>query len=264
MKRGIGVALLLGLVVVLVVVFGGRPTRIVYAGSAWYGHAPVWVGIRRGIFRKHGFEVQKEAFGGSADRINALEAGNAVFASLGEVAMLAAMARDRRGFYWVGCHNIASGNEGLVGVGVHSIGQLKGKKVALYQNTSIHLTIALLLKEAGLDIRRDVEVLNAQDSAVVDLVRRGDAAAGGMWEPFYTRLRNLPGARVLGTDQDTSVYRDFKMMTGPDVLCASKRWVDADPERARRFFRAYFEAVEWCNEHPEELVRIVLEVTRTP
>ena len=88
--------------------------KVVYAGSLWYGHAPVWVGIRKGIFEKHGFEVQKLAFGSSSDRINALEANNATFASLGETAMLGAMAQNRRDFYWIGCQNIAPGNEGLV------------------------------------------------------------------------------------------------------------------------------------------------------
>ena len=62
------------------------PDRVVYGGSAWYGHAPVWVGIRLGIFKKHGFEVSKANFDSSSSRINALEAGNATFASLGEVA----------------------------------------------------------------------------------------------------------------------------------------------------------------------------------
>ncbi len=260
--------LLIAVIIVLAIVFvarrGDDETVIVYAGSKWYGHAPVWVGLRKGIFKKHGFHVRKEAFGGSADRINALAAGNAQFASLGEVAMLAAMSRGNRDFFWIGCHNIAPGNEGLVAIGIDSIEGLRGKEIALYENTSVHLTIALLLKDAGLDLRKDVEVLNAQDSAVVDLVRKGDAVAGGMWEPFYSDLRNLPGARILGTDMDTSIYKRFKMMTGPDVLCASKAWVDADTERAKRFFRAYFEAVQWCRDHPEELVKIVMDEVRKP
>lgn len=237
---------------------------IVYAGSKWYGHAPVWVGLRHGIFEKHGFKVRNEAFGSSADRISNLAADNAQFASLGEVAMLAAMARNNRDFYWIGCHNIAPGNEGLVAVGVDSIAELKGKKIVIQENTSVHVTVALLLKQAGLDIRKDVEILNAQDSAVVDLVRNGDAVAGAMWEPYYTDLRNLDGAKVLGADTDTSIYKRFRMMTGPDVLCASRKWVDADPERAKRFFRAYFEAVQWCADHPEELVEIVVAEARKP
>ncbi len=232
---------------------------IVYAGSAWYGHAPVWVGIQKGIFEKHGFKVEERMFGSSSDRINALEAGNAQFASLGEVAMLTAMSRDRRGFYWIGCQNIAPGNEGLVAVGgITSIADLKGKKIALQRITSIHLTVALLLEDAGLDITKDVEILNATDSSVVDIVRRGDAVAGGMWEPFYTDLRGLEGATVLGTDKDTSIYKRFKTMSGPDVICASKAWIDKDSARAKKFFQAYWEAVAWCKDNPKELLDLVV------
>lgn len=227
--------------------------RVVYAGSKWYGHAPVWVGLDQGIFERAGFEVADTSFGGSDDRINALENDDAQFASLGQVAMLAAMSRDRRGFYWIGNQDIAPGNEGLVAVGVESIADLRGKKIAVDLNTSVHITTALLLQSAGLDITKDVEVLKADDSAVVDLVRNGDAAAGCIWEPYYAELRGLPGAKVLGDDRDTSIYKEFGTMTGPDMVCASRQWFDADPERAERLFRAYFEAVTWCKEHPEEL-----------
>ncbi len=233
---------------------------IVYAGSSWYGHAPVWVGLKQGIFKKHGFRVEERAFGSSSDRINALEADNAQFASLGEVAMLTAMSRNRRDFYWIGCQNIAPGNEGLVASkDVASIADLKGKRIALQRITSVHLTVAMLLEGAGLDITKDVTVLNATDSTVVDMVRRGDADAGAMWEPYYTDLRGIDGMHVLGTDKDTTIYERFKTMSGPDVICASKAWVDADPERAKRFFKAYWEAVAWCKAHPDDLTKLIVE-----
>jgi ABC-type nitrate/sulfonate/bicarbonate transport system substrate-binding protein len=169
------------------------------------------------------------------------------------------MSEGRDGFYWIGNQDIAPGNEGLVGVGVASVAELRGKRIAVNVGTSVHVTAYELLKAGGLDIRSDVEVLRASDSAVVDLVRSGEAAAGIIWEPFYTDLRNLPGAKVLGTDEDTSIYRRFKTMTGPDVVCASRSWVDADAERAKRFFRAYFDAVSWCKSNPEELIGVIAE-----
>ncbi|MHC4821190.1 MAG: ABC transporter substrate-binding protein [Planctomycetota bacterium] len=237
---------------------------VVYAGSAWYGHAPVWVGIEKGIFEKHGFTVEKRAFGSSPNRLTALESDAAQFASLGEVAMLEGMAQDRTDFYWIGNQDIAPGNEGLVGINIDSIADLKGKRIALNFNTSVHITTALLLKEAGLDINKDVTILRADDSAVVDLVRNGDAEAGCIWEPFYTDLRGLPGAKVLGTDMDTSVYKKFQTMTGPDVICTSRKWFDADPDRAKRFFRAYFECVTWCRENPEELLDLIAKEVGKP
>jgi ABC-type nitrate/sulfonate/bicarbonate transport system substrate-binding protein len=218
------------------------------------------VGLREGIFRRAGFAVEDESFGGSAHRVNALENDNAQVASLGEIAMLLAMSRDRKGFYWIGSQNEAPGNEGLVARGVTRIQDLRGKRVVLMTKTSVHLTVADLLASAGIDITdpAQVTVLHAADSNVVNLLERGDADAGAIWEPYYSMLRELPGATVLGEDTDTEIYRRFRTMTGPDVVCASRSWVDEDPARARRFFLAYFEAVRWCAEHPEELLEVVL------
>jgi taurine transport system substrate-binding protein len=245
---------------------GGGPDagleRVVYAGSKWYGHAPVWAGVEQGIFERHGFRVEQLTFGTSADRVTALETDRAQLSSLGEVAMLAAMAAERRGFYWVGNQDIAPGNEGLVAVGVDTVAELRGKKIAVLLNTSVHVTVAMLLEEHGLDPLRDVELVHAQDaSAVPSLVRNGTVAAGCIWEPHYSQLLAVPGAKLLGTDEDTDLYRRFRTMTGPDVVCASRRWVDADEARARRLVTAYFEAVRWCKDNPEELRALVARET---
>ncbi len=236
---------------------GATLTRVVYGNSNWYGHAPVWAGIRQGIFEKHGFEVEATPFGSSVKRIEALSNDNAQFASLGEVAMLAAMSRNNERFYWIGNQDIAPGNEGLVGVGVTSIEDLRGKRIAVNLNSSVHITTYELLHAAGLDIGKDVTIVKADDVHVVEILRSGDADAGCIWEPYYSQMKAIEGAVVLGTDKDTSIYKRFKTMTGPDVLCASRTWVDADPERARRLFAAYFESVTWCEEHPDELIDLI-------
>jgi len=235
--------------------------KIVYGGSSWYGHAPIWAGIKLGIFKNHGFDLTAGLYPTSSDRLNAIEAGNVTFASLGEVAMLGAMVDGRTGFLWIANHNIAPGNEGLVGIGIDSIKDLKGKTIALQLNTSIHLTVALLLKDNGMSFA-DVTIKNGTNDAIVQMVRNGDAHAGAMWEPHYSDLQALPNAKVLGTDKDTSIYKQFQTMSGPDVVCASRKWVEADPARAKRLFKAYFEAVQWCADNPEELIDIAVEHTR--
>ncbi|MGR9074466.1 MAG: hypothetical protein ACU833_15500, partial [Gammaproteobacteria bacterium] len=81
--------------------------KVVTVGSQWYGHAPVWAGIERGVFERHGFAVEWRFIGKSMDRLNAISSGEAQFASLGEIAMLSAMAHGNRRFYWVGNQDIA-------------------------------------------------------------------------------------------------------------------------------------------------------------
>lgn len=230
---------------------------VVAVGSQWYGHIPVWIGIEKGIFRKHGFDVQWRAIGKSMDRLNAISSGEAQFASLGEIAMLSAMSQGNTRFYWVGNQNIAPGFEGLVAApGITSYAELKGKKIGFPFGSSVDLTCRMLLKEHGLDPKTDVELVNLELGDVPAVFRAGNVAAALVWEPGFSQLKAVEGATVLGTDTDTEVYKKFGTMTGPDVLVISRSWVDENRARAKAFMRAYFEALTWVKNHNLEAAEV--------
>lgn len=231
---------------------------VVVAGSQWYGHVPVWIGIERGIFKEYGFDVSWQYIGSSKDRLNAISSGQAQFASLGEIAMLCAMAQGNRRFYWVGNQDIAPGFEGMVvSAAINSFENLKGKKIGFPFVSSVDLTCHLLLRQHGLDPAKDVELVNLEVEKVTAAFKAGDVDAALAWEPWFTQLRMVDGARVLAMDTATEVYKSFGTMTGPDVLILEKAWVDANPDRARRFMTAYFIAVEWLKRHTDQAAQIV-------
>lgn len=233
-------------------------TPVVAVGSQWYAHAPVWAGIERGIFERHGFNVKWLFIGKSMDRLNAICSGEAHFASLGEIAMLSAMAQGNRRFYWVGNQDIAPGFEGLVArSGITGFDQLRGRNIGLPFGSSIELTVRMLLAQNGLDPQRDVKLVNLEVGDVPAVFRAGNVDAAGVWEPGFSQLRETPGATVLGMDTDTEAYRRFGTMTGPDILVISRRWLDQDPARARRFMTAYFEALDWVSAHPSQAAELI-------
>lgn len=233
---------------------------VVAVGSQWYGHIPVWVGIERGTFEKHGFEVSWRFIGKSMDRLNAISSGDAQFASLGQVAMLSAMAQGNNRFYWVGNQDIAPGFEGLVAQpGITSFEQLRGKTVGLPFGSSVDLTARMLLKDHGLDPNKDVQLVNLEVGDVPAVFRAGNVDAAIIWEPGFSQLKEVEGATVLGMDTDTPVYKKFGTMTGPDVLILGKTWCDEDPLRAQKFLKAYFESLEWVKENPDSAAQIVQE-----
>jgi ABC-type nitrate/sulfonate/bicarbonate transport system substrate-binding protein len=232
--------------------------KVVAVGSQWYGHIPVWVGIECGIFERKGFDVQWRFIGKSMDRLNAISSGEAQFASLGEIAMLSAMAQGNTRFYWVGSQDIAPGFEGLVaGAGIDSFEQLRGKRIGFPFGSSVELTARMLLRQNGLEPDGDVQLVNLEVGDVPAVFRTGNVDAALIWEPGFSQLKAVEGATVLGMDTDTQVYQRFGTMTGPDVLIMGKAWADADPERARRFLSAYFEALDWVEAHPQEAVELV-------
>jgi taurine transport system substrate-binding protein len=233
---------------------------VVAVGSQWYGHIPVWVGMERGTFEKYGFEVSWRFIGKSMDRLNAISSGDAQFASLGQVAMLSAMAQGNDRFFWVGNQDIAPGFEGLVAQpGIGSFEQLRGKKIGLPFGSSVDLTVRMLLKEHGLDPNKDVQLVNLEVGDVPAVFRAGNVDAAIIWEPGFSQLREVEGASVLGMDTDTPVYKKFGTMTGPDVLILGKSWCLEDSKRATRFLRAYFESLEWVKENSDSSAEMVCE-----
>ncbi|MBI2193920.1 MAG: ABC transporter substrate-binding protein [Planctomycetes bacterium] len=237
---------------------GRSSIPVVAVGSQWYAHFPVWIGIERKIFAQHGFDVRWQVIGKSMDRMNAIASGDVQFASLGEIAMLSAMAHGNDRFYWVGNQDIAPGFEGLVArPGIARISDLKGKKIGFPFASSVDITCRSLLKLNGLDPDRDVELVNLEVGDVPVAFRAGNVDAALIWEPGFSQLCEVEGVRVLGMDTDTEIYKKFGTMTGPDVLILSQAWVDQDRERARRFMSAYFEALEWVRAHREEAAQAV-------
>jgi NitT/TauT family transport system substrate-binding protein len=115
----------------------------------------------------------------------------------------------------------------------------------------------MLLKQNGLDPEKDVELINLEVGDVPAIFRTGEVGAALIWEPGFSQLTAVEGATVLGMDTDTDAYRKFGTMTGPDVLIINKAWVDADTERAKKFMTAYFEALDFVKNNPDEAAEIV-------
>lgn len=235
-----------------------QSNQVIVVGSQWYGHIPVWIGIEKGIFKKYGFDVKWQFIGKSMDRLNAISSGEAHFASLGEIAMLSAMAQGNTRFYWVGNQDIAPGFEGLVAKeGITSFEQLKGKKIGFPFGASVDITCRLLLKQHGLDPNKDVRLVNLEVGDVPSVFQTGRIDAAIIWEPGFSQLVSIDGATVLGMDTDTEVYKKFGTMTGPDVLIINKAWSDEDRLRAKRFMKAYFESLKWVDYNSEEAVKLI-------
>lgn len=253
---------LVSLIVLSVVVLGlgfssmaKEQTYIV--GSTWYGHAPAWVAIEKGWFAEAGFDAEYKFVANSTDRLNAVSSGSALFASMGEIAMITPMTQGNKNFYWVGSPDMAPGFEGIVAKEeIKSIADLKGKKVAVQFASSVDLTLNLLAKEQGLDSYRDIRLINMSYGEMYAALASGNVDAAATWEPTLSKLLEIPGTHIIGKDTDTVIYKEFKSMTGPDVLVMNRKYVDRDPERAKDFLKAYFRGVEFVRDNPEEAAKL--------
>lgn len=239
-----------------------EPVKLTVCGSAWYGHAPVWIGIDKEIFKKNGFDVTFTSVTSSTDRLAAVTTNSCQFAGLGEVAMLSFMAQGNTNFYWVGNQDIAPGFEGIVAQGkIKTLKDLKGKKVAIQFASSVDITVYDILSHADVDPFRDIKRVNMKANEMVIALTKGYVDAAAIWEPTFSELLKIQGAHVLARDTDTEIYKKYKTMTGPDVLVINKSFADENEAQAKKFLKIYFDAIAYIKEHPDETADIAVRYT---
>ena len=132
-------------------------TTVVYGGSSWLGHYPVWVGIQKGTFKNRGLDVTFQQFYTSSARMGSLISGGIDFASTGSISALALMATGLKSFYVFATQDSYATVEGIIArQGIQSVKDLKGKKLAVTFASSAHVLVLDILEQNGLKPREDL------------------------------------------------------------------------------------------------------------
>ena len=139
--------------------------RVVYGGSSWIGHYPVWIGMKQNLFRKKGVEIHFRQFYASSARMGAMIAGNLDFASTGSISAIALMASGVRSFFVIGSQDSYATVEGIIaGKEIQTVGDLEGKKLAVAFASSAHVLVLDVLERNGLAPKKDVTLINLKVS----------------------------------------------------------------------------------------------------
>jgi NitT/TauT family transport system substrate-binding protein len=140
--------------------------------------------------------------------------------------------------------------------GVHSIADLRGKKVGVYAlSSSPHILVTLMAAYIGLDPTRDIEWVASDDAPPMQLFVDGkiDAFLAIPPEPQDLRDRHI-GHTILATavDQPWSEYYCC-------MLAGSADYVSRYPVATKRVLRALLKAVDLCVSEPESVARRMID-----
>ena len=102
----------------------------------------------------------------------------------------------------------------------------------------------------GVDLA-SVKIVEIPPAATFAAIQRGTIDCALVGEPFLTPNKNE--IRAIGKPYDT-IATEFPV----SVWYASKTWVEADRERARRAANAIYEVGRWCNAHRDETFAILV------
>lgn len=134
--------------------------------------------------------------------------------------------------------------------------ELKGQSVAVLEGGLTQIYMGIWLENNGLKFD-DVKYVNVvMDDGVAAMVS-GKVAAGEFWEPFGGQvLESLKGSKVMATSLDEYFLKSALLGDG---MYMSDSILKERPEAAKKAMKAYFAAVAWWKEHPEEGNKIIAE-----
>jgi NitT/TauT family transport system substrate-binding protein len=131
---------------------------------------------------------------------------------------------------------------------VHSVAELRGKRVGVYSLTSSpHILVMLMAAYVGLDPHNDIQWIPNSEAAPMDLFMEGkiDAFLGTPPEPQILRAKKI-GHTILATSFDRPWSEYYCCM-----LAGTKEYVSRYPAATKRVLRALLKTVDLCASEPK-------------
>jgi sulfonate transport system substrate-binding protein len=249
--------LLIALSVVIIFVYGSgiscaaetiKKVRLAYAG--WEtGTAVAYVGVDSGLFRKHGLEVEEVPIRDTLSAGVHSLLGVEILIGFGNPLAILQPVRSGADIALVGSH-INFDNYGMgVNPSVSVVRDLKGKKIGVSALGSRSDLIArVILRRAGLDPSRDVEVVAAGLSPTRALAISKNLVQGApLSEDVAAEAKKL-GIKILDV-------KAVPVVT--ELLMSTRSFIKRDEEAVRRFMKGYAAAIHFFVSRREDSLSIL-------
>lgn len=227
----------------------GGASKLSLGFSAWPGWFPWQVAEEKGIFAEHGLDVNLRYFESYTDSLNALATGNVDANSQTLNDTLSSVASGSAQTIVLVNDNSTGNDQVIVGPGIGSVEDLRGKKVAVEEGTVDHYLLLLGLEKAGMK-QSDVSLQPLLTDAAAAAFASGQVDAVGAFAPFTTEAIKREGSKVLFTS------KDFPGAI-PDHLVFSADFVRNRPDVVQKLVDAWFDTVAFVKANPDEAVAIM-------
>ena len=227
-----------------------------------FGHLPMFVGVEKGFFKKHGVDVHLKVVNTGTDMVNAMQKREVQIGDMSVTTFLKA----RHGgdpFRVIGIiQNDATrsnADEPLAivarkdsGIRPGNIEDLKGKRVGVAQAQTSDEYLKMVLAKRGMKYD-DVTIVNIMaPPALGPALKEGKVDAVVSWEPFNTVvLDQVP--------ESYTVVRGGGYLSYIMVATAHEPTLQSNPEVIRNFVAGLAEASQYTRQHRDEAVAIFVK-----
>ena len=210
--------------------------------------AHLWIGEYLGTWNKEGLDIEPLEFVTGIQLFQALVGGSLDVLTTGGVLS----NFPARGQGKVFLLNDIEWKVGQVWAGpeIKTIADLKGKKIATTRGTTAHDLLYHGLSSVGLDVNKDVEIVNQRMSDAVTSFIAGAVPAVATWVPFDVQIKaKKTDSKML---YDGSSFPDAAIVDG---WAARNDFHEKNKDVLARFIRAWIPANEFIVGKPKETVQ---------
>ncbi len=234
--------------------------RVSKSEATTFAFAFLEVGVKEGIYAKHGIEVETLDLAGAAKAHQALLAGSAeIELGSGTELMYVAKGSPTKGVATLAGPPLGFAIMVAKDGNVRSVADLKGKLIGVSTVGSLSdwLPTEISRRQGwGSDGIRRV-ALGSQDGLTAALLSHNvDGIIGGTQTGY--RLEQAGSGKILTTFGP--LIPDFIA----HMIVASDAFITAQPDALRRFLAGWFETVHFAKTHKDETVRDTMPLTRLP
>jgi ABC-type nitrate/sulfonate/bicarbonate transport system substrate-binding protein len=217
---------------------------------------PVFAGIERGVFEKHGLDLK--AYTGvqsGPEAIRVMQAGDADLAAAGSGPTAAASIAGIPLKLVVLLSGGYKNDDLYATVTVESSGirpghpeDLSGKRVGVTFGTTPHEQLLATMADKGVDMST-VNLSNIKPADLAIALQQKSVDAVVAWEPVVTHMLNtIPGAEI--------VIRGGGYVSGNAGIAAMQQVIDEKPEAVKRFVAALSEINHWIRHNRDATAEI--------
>ncbi|KAB2914299.1 MAG: ABC transporter substrate-binding protein [Hyphomicrobiaceae bacterium] len=216
--------------------------------------AAFYVGTKKGIFAKYGFDVQIQPLATGVQANQALAAGQVDWSGGGVESTVVAWAT-KLPFKVYSMYAKGGDSYGILvrkDANITSAKDLKGKRVAVPQGTAPAQGLNQVIQEAGLP-RDAVQRVNANFGNMGQMLITGGVDAMAGLEPFLT----LTEEKMAG--QASILLRLGKHVQGGGFFLITDQWAAANPTKVADAVAALWESQQWVRQNPKEAAAVEAE-----
>jgi NitT/TauT family transport system substrate-binding protein len=218
----------------------------------WIGYGPIYCAAANGYYKNHGLDVKLINFSDNSLMAGAVQSGQVDATTLTYDQVIAANARGWKLKVVMPVDYSVGGDAILASMQIHSIKDLKGRKVAFMPASPSDFLLGYALAKDGLS-EKDVQPVNTTPEGVVGIMAGGSADVGVSYEPNVSVIVKSSGGKRFHVLLSSREARG--MIT--DVLVLKDSVIAKNPKLVEGLIRGTLDGLAFMKADPAKAVAII-------